>query len=130
MNRKKLLLSMIGLVFVLLPLISCTTASPTTTSEFPIGKFVLEDDPEGFRFNEDGTFDYFFGSLEEPALQGTYSVDGNRYTEETINFPACPYPGTYTWTYDGQNLTFELFGEDECGVRVFSYTNKIYVRTD
>jgi len=120
MDRKRLVRPMIVFGIVLLLLTSCATPTPTTTG-FPTGTFVNAQKDTGFQFNEDGTFDYFFGDLEEPLLVGTYSIDGNLFTEETINYPPCPYPGTYEWTYDGQNLTFQLFGEDECDVRIDAY---------
>ncbi len=112
MNHKKLLPTILGLGIVLLLLASCASPSPATTLEFPTGKFVNEDIHRAFQFNEDGTWDFFYINLEVPALNGTYSVDGDLYTDTSSNYAPCPDPATYTWTYDGDNLTFQLFDDD------------------
>ena len=88
-----------------------------------------EAEDEGFEFNEDGTWAYFFRNLEVAAVEGRYSVDGNLYTEESSTYVGCPYPGTYSWTLVGQRLTFAVSGEDECGVRVSSYS-QTFVRAN
>ena len=125
MNRKKLLPPMIG--FVLVFLVSCASPSP----EFPTGKFVSEPGQTlTFQFNEDGTWGLFLGNSEAPAVRGTYSVEGNLFTEETSNYSPCPYPATYTWTYDGQNLAFQLFGEDQCGERRSTYDGQTFTKSE
>ncbi len=82
MNRKTLLLPRkIGFGLLLLLLVSCATPSPATTLEFPTGTFVHEQKPsQAFQFYEDGTWDFVYGNK---TLEGTYSVDGDFYTEET-----------------------------------------------
>ena len=125
-NRKILLPQMIGLAFVLLFLASCSTP---TFDEFPTGKFVHEQiNSRAFQFNEDGTWGFFAGKVELPTLKGTYSVDGNLYTDTSADYPECPFPGTYTWTYDGKNLAFQLFGEDKCEVRKADYDGQTYIK--
>ncbi len=131
MNRKRLLAPMIGFGFVLMLLVSCATPSPTTTLVFPTGTFVHERNKNwAFQFNEDGSWLYFFGSLEIPEVEGTYSVDGNLYTETSVSDPSCPFPATYTWTYDSQNLAFQLFGEDLCGPRRGAYDGQTYIKSE
>jgi hypothetical protein len=139
---------MIGLALVLLLLVSCGTpaATPTPTPvpptptrtplpppispEFPTGRFFHEH-AEGyfcvFQFNEDGTADYYWAvpsvdvSSREPYVTSTYIIDGNLYTETGTDYPDCPWPATYAWTYDGQTLTFQVVGEDKCPDRQRTY---------
>ena len=120
---------------VLLLLISCQTHSSNST-EFPTGSFVYEDWDRAawaFQFNEDGTWAWFAGDMEVPTVTGTYSVDGNLYTE-TSSDPssdhACPSPATYRWNFDGQNLSFALHGQDNCSGRRMVYDGRTYVRSE
>jgi hypothetical protein len=104
---------------------------PTPASAFPTGTFVHEHHKDwAFQFNEDGTWLYFFGNLKVPEVKGTYSVDGDLYTETSCSDPACPFPATYKWTYDGQNLTFQLVGGDQCGPRRSAYDGQTYVKSE
>jgi len=82
-----------------------------------------------FQFNEDGTWAYYFYNLEAPEVEGTYSVDGGLYTETSASDPACPFPASYKWSYDGQKLTFQLFGEDKCGPRKGAYDGQTYIKS-
>ena len=79
-----------------------------------------------------GSWRAYYGSYEsqkDPNVDGTYSVDGNLYTEQTAS-AYCDTPGTYTWTYDGENLTFEASGEDECAARERVYLGRTYTKSD
>ena len=121
---------MLVLLFVLaLVAASCGDDSAATTeSEFPTGRF--EGEIRAFEFNEDGTFSYFLSpAADDPGLVGTYSVDGDLYTEAIVNYAPCRFPGTCAWTYDGQNLTFHLDGEDDCGARVAAYDGKTFTKS-
>jgi len=57
----------------------------------------------------------------DPYLRGTYAVDGNLYTETSVSDTDCPWPGTYTRTFDGQTLAFQIVGEDKCADRQQTY---------
>jgi hypothetical protein len=51
-----------------------------------------------------------------------YAVNGDLYTEMTFEWASgAQVPATYYWTYDGENLTFELWGEDMRPSRKSSY---------
>ena len=89
MKHNKLFLLMLALMFSLLAACSPTapTAAPkptsapdTTSSNFPAGKFIQSGKTDyGLIFNKDGTFSVFDGGTT--LVTGTYSVDGNVYTE-------------------------------------------------
>jgi hypothetical protein len=112
--------------------VSATPAESAATAAFPTGTFK----PEGsagkeLTFNEDGTFVVQYESGH--AVKGTYSVNGDVYTEES-NDAGCPVPMHYEYAFDGVNLTFmpvEDPAEDPCGGRVsdFSETTR-WVLTD
>ena len=69
-------------------------------------------------FNEEGTDEYFFNTKSidvsklRPYVKGNYTVDGNLYTETSDSY--CSTPATYSWTYDGSTLTFQVVGMDKC----------------
>ena len=106
------------------------SATPSPMSRFPTGRFIHENHKNWvFQFNPDGTWLYFYGNLEAPEVEGTYSVDGNLYTETSASDPACPFPASYTWSYDGQNLTFQLVGEDKCDPRKSAYDSQTYIKS-
>lgn len=132
--------AMIACSLALLFLVSCTTCSAGST-EFPIGtfihenhqQFVQENQPHrnwAFQFNEDGTWAFFHGDIEVPAVSGTYTVDGNLYTEASSDYEECPFPATYAWNFDGEKLTFALQGEDDCSHRRVSYDGQAYVKSE
>ena len=100
--------------------VTTTTAAPTTTaartpktSDFPTGTFVAGG--EAVEFDEDGTCRWFAtnGGWEMPCK---YAVNGDLYTEMWFDWPSYgpeeSFPATYYWTFDGANLTFELWGND------------------
>ena len=107
---------------------ACSTGGETT--EFPIGRFVREGrESYVFVFNEDRTFMYY----EDDILwvEGTYSIDGDHYTEETHNTNDPKVPATYTWTYDGQKLKFtNLVGKDVIPHRKGVYNRSTWIKVD
>lgn len=99
--------------------------------EFPTGRFINEDGVRAFEFDEDGIWRFFEDNLEHPALSGKYVSNGNLFTEMTHDDPDYPrVPATYTWTYDGQKLTFDLWGEDVNDHRKGIYHQQTYTRVD
>jgi len=105
-----------------------TTAATTTTSasDFPSGTFVAGG--ESVEFNEDGTCRWFAtnGGWELPCK---YAVNGDLYTEMWFDWPSYGpeenFPATYYWTFDGANLTFELWGNDANSSRRASYAQTL-----
>lgn len=103
-----------------------TALAPPISPEFPTGTFFHEHEPGNFcvyRFNEDGTLGYFLRAPSadvgdiRPYITGTYTIDGNLYTETSSSFYGCEWPATYAWTFDGQILAFQVVGEDKCSGR-------------
>jgi hypothetical protein len=89
-----------------------TNANPS----FPNGKFIKSGTSDyGFVFNEDGTYSRF--EYNVTATRGTYSVDGNIFTEIS-NDGGCASNISHTFTFDGKYLTFNYVGnpqDDTCG---------------
>jgi hypothetical protein len=106
---------LIGLLLLTL-FVSCATPespTPETTTKFPTGRFVHELAIWALEFDEDGTWRGFDGDVSVSIISGKYATNGNLWTEMTHDYPTSPkVPATYTWTYDGQRLTFQLWGED------------------
>ena len=97
--------------------------------EFPTGRFINDGGLRAFDFDEDGTWHFFEDNLEQPASSGKYVTSGNHYTEMTHDDPDYPrVPATYTWTYDGQKITFELWGEDVNDHRKGVYDGQTYIK--
>ena len=110
--------------------VSSNGVKSTLMVKFPTGKFVHETVKTWiFQFNEDGTWLYYFDSTL-PEVEGTYSIDGNLYTETSVNDPDCPFPATYKWTYDGLKLIFTLVGEEKCGPRKGAYDGQAYIKSE
>lgn len=105
--------------------------SITAMDEFPTGRFINENRLWTFNFNEDGTWSLFDTNLEEPVRSGKYATSGNWYTELTHDDLDLPQvPATYFWTYDGQKLSFELWGEDVIDQRMIKYDGQTYTKVD
>ncbi len=114
-----------------------TPLPPPIAADFPAGTFyhhhTRDDSYCVFQFYQDGTFSYFYSirpldsySSRKPDETGTYSVDGILYTITSSSLTYCQPPtATYYWTYDGQNLTFQVKGEDKCGDRQKSYESSL-----
>jgi hypothetical protein len=117
-----------------------TAPEPTVTplsfiegTEFPTGRFVNGRGTRAFEFGEDGTWHYFEGNMDKPAVSGYYATTGNLYTEMThdYNYPGYPsIPVTYYWAYDGQSLTFQLYGEDVMSHRRSCYDGQTYIKVE
>ena len=126
MNHKKILLLVTGLVLASLLLAACGAGSPSDAG-FPTGKFVWEgSDLQGVYLNEDQTWSAFY--YGENVDEGTYSVKGNLYTQETSK--VCTSPATYEWAFDGTNLNFKLQGEDPCDIRKASFDGQTFILTE
>jgi hypothetical protein len=99
--------------------------------EFPTGRFTNEDGLWVFDFNDDGTWSLFEEDLEQPVRSGKYVTNGKYFTEMTHDAPNLHQtPATYIWTYDDQNLTFELWGEDVINQRKSVYEGQTYTQVD
>ena len=94
---------------------------------FPTGAFEATDGHhESVEFHADGSCRW--SSLkQEWSFPCAYTVNGDLYTEMSYESSmAYKYPATYYWDYDGEELTFELWGEDSNSSRYGSYANHAY----
>jgi hypothetical protein len=104
--------------------------SPTIVeaSDFPTGRFIHKDGDKAREFDEDGTWRYYEGDLEVPQISGKYAISGEFYTEMTHDYPESPLiPATYSWAFDGKNLSFTLWGEDDNTHRKSAYDGQTYI---
>ena len=125
MKNKKILVTVIGLVFVSLILVACSSSGK---SGFPTGKFIYPNDKNGggLQFDADGTWSAFNSSYV--LAKGTYSVDSDTYIEESNN-NGCSAPMSFKYTFDGTNLTFNYVGnpaDDSCDGRRAGFDNVTY----
>jgi hypothetical protein len=100
---------------------------------FPTGRFIEESlGVSMFEFDEEGKYRYYEApDMTTPAVSGWYGISGVFSTEMTHDWPTDrKIPATYVWDYDGQTLTFELFGEDVIPHRKGVYGGSTYVRTE
>jgi major membrane immunogen (membrane-anchored lipoprotein) len=122
MKNKKIVV--IGLLLLSLLLVAC---GATKEANFPTGKFLKSGTVNhGLVFNEDGTFSVFDGNIT--IVNGTYSVDGDTYTDESNN-QSCP-PMSFKYTFDGTNLTFNYVGnpaDDPCDGRRADFNDVTYI---
>lgn len=126
MKTTTLLLAVIGLMLASL---SACGSAPAAESSFPTGKFVLPNSEfEGIYFEKDGTW-YAFYYGDHPA-EGTYSVKGDIYIEETNN-AGCTAPMEFRYTFDGANLTFNYVDDSardaDCSGRQEGFNDVTYV---
>jgi hypothetical protein len=100
-----------------------TPLPPAISPVFPTGTFFHQHAPQNYciyQFFDDGTFSYYWMAISadtsgrEPFIRGTYTIKDNLYTETVNSGPDCKWPGTYTWTFDGKSLAFQLVGEEKC----------------
>jgi hypothetical protein len=98
-----------------------TVPLPATETDFPTGFFVREDGSVGnYRFNERGSY--------SSLVAGKYAVNGDLFTEMTHSSHISEkVPATYHWNWDGERLTFTLWGEDRNAERKAVH-GKVYVR--
>lgn len=111
-----------------LALTACGSTAPTAApANFPTGKFIKSGTTAyGFIFNEDGTWSVFSGDMT--LVKATYSVKGNVFTE-TSNDGGCETNASFTYTFDGTNLTFNYVGnpaDDACEGRRTDLNNVTY----
>lgn len=121
------------------PTTTPTPLPPPISPDFPTGIFFHRHAPSVyciFQFNPDSTFAYYWmaSTLDldsiEPSGIGTYTIEGNLYHETYTDYGDCP-PVTYTWTYDGQALTFQVVGEEACPDRQQTYESPLlYTKMD
>ena len=102
---------------------------PTTASEFPIGQFVaIDEESRGLTFRENGRW---LASSPAGGASGSYVVNGNLYTEmRHSDSSGAKVPATYRWSWDGDRLTFILWGEDADAWRKSFYAEHAYVRAE
>ena len=84
---------------------------------FPTGVLVHETRPNvTLQFNDDGSYIVRVNGLVDAT--GTYAIHSRQYTGNTDYLP-CKHArtATYTWTFDGKRLTYQLAGGDNCTVR-------------
>jgi hypothetical protein len=109
-----------------------TAESPTGAAEFPTGRFVDSGGGDwGFEFNENGVWRGYNGVAQ--VVTGSYATNGDLYTEMTHNRAdqLAEVPVTFYWEFDGETLTFELWGEDVSpGFRQDQYEGATYVRAE
>lgn len=99
-----------AMLLVAMSVASCI--SNDSTIEFPTGSFVSANGRVVVEFLEDGT-GRWYSEVEGWEVPIKYAANGDLYTEMTFEWPGgSQTPATYYWTYDGKNLTFELWGED------------------
>lgn len=125
---KCLITSSITLIMILA---ACTSSGDT--SEFPTGRFVHKASQPvwAFEFDEDGTWRGYERDSEIISVSGKYATNGNLYTEMTHDWSNNPkIPATYFWTYDGENLTFELWGEEMLPPNLQLIYEKTYIRSE
>ena len=97
---------------------------------FPTGTFVSVENPSlGLEFNEDGTGLVF--AVESWEVVTRYGVSGDLWTEMTSEYPGSEFdgsqtPATYYWDFDGEHLTFELWGEDLRPHRISVYQDNTW----
>ncbi len=115
MKRQWIQLVGIAVMFLLMAA-GCSTgaiqllATPAPDSAesttFPIGIFM--NNGWAWEFKDDGTYYAYSGDEDE---NGIYIVSGDQIM---IQGDYCEdVKGSYTWTYDGQNLSFEVI-DDQC----------------
>jgi hypothetical protein len=100
--------------------------------EFPTGRFVLDGTRfYAIEFDEDGTWRDYETDTNWSSGSGKYATNGDLYTEMTHSYRDSPQvPVTYYWTFDGENLTFELWGEDVNSYREALFDGRTYVRAE
>lgn len=114
--------------YVLVLALIMTACSGTKAGTFPTGKFIRAGTTDyGLAFNKDGTFSVFSG--DATFVKGTYKVKGNIFTE-TSNDGGCKTNASFTYVFDGTNLTFNYVGnpddDADCTGRHADFNNVTY----
>ncbi len=66
-------------------------------------------------------------------MEGTYVVDGNVYTETSNNGGCSDVPKDFTYTFDGEKLTFNYVddpADDACAGRRVDFNNVTYTLSE
>ena len=100
----------------------------STDSNFPNGRLIKAGTTNyGLLFNADETFSVFEG--DNTFVRATYAVEGNVFTE-TSNTGGCETNESFTYTFDGINLTFNYVGNPDddaaCTGRHADFNNITY----
>jgi len=117
-------------IFIMVLILSVVlVACGSGKSGFPTGKFIKSGATDyGLAFNEDGTFSVFAG--DTTFVKGTYKAEGNIFTE-TSNDGGCDTNVSFTYTFDGKNLTFNYVGNPQddtaCSGRYADFNNVTYI---
>jgi hypothetical protein len=97
-----------------------TPATVPEASAFPTGTFVSEKDGLTLEFLPDGT-------CVRAGVPCTFGVIGRYFSEMAFEEPSGPQvPATYGWAFDGDRLTFELWGVDKRPDRHDVYANHVF----
>ena len=127
MKTNKLLVPVLLLLSLLL-----AACGSSKEANFPTGKFIKSGEPNhALVFKEDGTFSVMEG--DSTIVIGTYSVDGDTYTEKSNNVFCTAIPMSFKYTFDGKNLTFTYISnpaDDPCGGRQGDFDNKTYTLSE
>jgi hypothetical protein len=121
------------LILVLMSLLPAACGS-TQEANFPTGRFIKEGETDyGLKFNENGTFSVFLG--DTTIVEGTYTADGDTYTETSNNAGCTDVPKRFNYTFDGTNLTFNYVDDpskDTCGAggRRLDFNNVTYTLSE
>lgn len=103
------------------------TVGDGTSAAFPFGTFAKTSDAEyTYIFHVNGYWEQVRGGTKTQT--GTFSVDGNVFTE-TSNSEHCQTNVSFTYTFDGTNLTFQYVGDpkaDLCIDRSLDFNNVTY----
>lgn len=114
MKNKRSVLLVFGTILLSLLLAACAASKEPN---FPTGKFIKSGaSSHGLIFNQDGTFSVFEGGAT--LVTGTYSIDGDTYTEESNDAGCTDVPRSFKYMFDGIKLTFNYIGDpavDTCG---------------
>jgi hypothetical protein len=120
--KKIVVVALFVATFVLTACVPLATGAPA----FPTGKYLMQSNfGRGFQFNKDGTWAAQAGDTQ--LAQGTYSVKGDVYTEESNN-QNCPVPRHYKYTFDGSKLVFHPVEDpatDTCDGRKGDFSEEV-----
>lgn len=110
---KRLLMVVVGLM-----LLAACGPSTSEQVEFPYGSYASRGGRH-VEFAEDGTFSFALVA-GNPVYTAEITVEGRRITfgdetpAEGQNVSLCEEHATYTWSLEGDALTFEAVGEEPC----------------
>jgi hypothetical protein len=113
--QKFLLRRTLLLTAAILIVSACSSAANNET--FPVGMFappVQRTAGIEMVFSADGT--YVMSGPQFIPINGTYVLDQDKVVVTDIDGLCQDIPGTYSWAFDGQVLTFTAV-EDNCSIR-------------